>query len=58
MPVQLSVCTGDIPTEDSGRQFGLLHVFSSAGITDLFSSGALGVCQLATDNLKGEEERL
>lgn len=44
MPVQLSVCTGDSPTEGSGRQFGLLHVFISAGITDLFLSGALGVC--------------
>lgn len=45
MPVQLSVCTGDIPTEGSGRLFGLLSsFFTSSGIPDLFSTGALGVC--------------
>lgn len=44
MPVQLSVCTSDISTEGSGRQFEDFHVFILAGIAGLLSSGALGVC--------------
>lgn len=35
-----------------------LHIFIWAGITDLFSSGALGVCWWAIDNLKVEGKRL
>lgn len=58
MPVQLSVCTVTFPPKALGRQLGRLHLYIGTRITDLFSSGAIGVCYWAIVNLEGEGKRL
>lgn len=54
--MQLSVCSDDIPTGGTGRQLGDFHVFLPAGITGLFSLGALGVCLWAIGDLGKEKD--